>query len=98
MIGGYGNNKDVLIAHLRDMVREESPEKEPTWVKLNGNDHFFHSMGYALLARRVSEHLFLHKLMDSAMTLSIVGMDVNEKNQPGNLFKNKGVEKYGFTR
>ncbi len=98
VLGGYTSNKDVLVAHLRDMIREESPEKEPRWVKLNGNDHFFHSMAYALLARRVSEHLFLHNLGDSAMTLSIVGMDVGEqKNDPTNKFLGKGVRKYGFT-
>lgn len=97
VICGYTSHKDSLIAHLRDMVREESPEKEPQWVKLNGTDHFFHSMGYALLARRVSEHLFLHNLRDSAMTLSIIGMDVGDKNEPTNRFKNKGVNKYGFS-
>lgn len=96
VIGGYTSHKDAIVTHLRDMVREESPEKEPTWVKLNGDDHFFHSMGYALLARRVAEHLFLHKSKDSAMSLSILGMDVGEGNDPNNKFRRKGVNKYGF--
>lgn len=101
VIGGYGSHKDVLTAHLRDMVREESPEKEPTWVKLNGNDHFFHSMAFALLARRVSEHLFLHKLNDSAMTLSILGMNMGDKVKSfsnTNPFVSRGAEQYGFNR
>lgn len=98
VLGGYSSHKDTLMAHLRDMVREETPEKEPRWVKLNGNDHFFHSMAFALLARRVSEHIFLHNLNDSAMTLSIVGMDIGKGNDPRDQFRTKGVGKYGFDR
>lgn len=98
VIGGYGPHKDTLIAHLRDMVREENPEKEPNWVKLSGNDHFFHSMGYALLARRVSEHLFLQKNNNTGMVLSMMGMDVSSGNDPTSQFKNKGVNKYGFIK
>lgn len=98
VLGGYTSHKDTIVAHLRDMVREETPEKEPKWVKLNGNDHYFHSMGLALVARRVSEHMFLHNLEDSAMTLSIVGMNIGKTNDPTDRFRNKGLEKYGFAR
>lgn len=96
VLGGYTSHKDTLQAHLRDMVREETADKEPRWVKLNGNDHFFHSMAYALLARRVSEHMFLHNLQDTAMTLSIVGMDMGKQNDRTDKFRGKGVNKYGF--
>ena len=98
VLAGYTSHKDTLMAHLRDMVREETPEKEPTWVKLNGNDHFFHSMALALLARRVSEHMFLQNLQDSAMTLSVVGMNVGQRPMYNNGLQTKGVEKYGFNR
>ena len=98
VIGGYTSHKDTLMAHLRDMVREETPEKEPKWVKLNGNDHFFHSMAFALLARRVAEHIFLHNLNDTAMTLSILGLDMGKNNDPTDRFRNKDVNKYGFGR
>ena len=99
VIAGYTSHKDTLVAHLRDMVREETPEKEPKWVKLNGNDHFFHSMAFALLARRVAEHIFLHNLQDAAMTLSVVGMDMgNTKNDPSDRFRTKGLSNYGFDR
>jgi len=97
VLSGYTSHKDTLMAHLRDMVREETPEKEPRWVKLNGNDHFFHSMAFALLARRVSEHMFLHNLEDSAMTLSIVGMNIGGQNDPLDRFRTKGLSKYGFS-
>lgn len=51
-INGYGNLQPVLVEHLRDMVREEEPEKQAIWKKLTGSDHFFHALGYLHLAPR----------------------------------------------
>lgn len=45
-LDGFGKFKTMIIEHLVDMVREENDEKIPVWVKLNGNDHFFHALGY----------------------------------------------------
>lgn len=50
---GYGNYKEIITSHLRDMYRDDSPDKAPTWVKMNGNDHFFHSLGYAFVAKEI---------------------------------------------
>lgn len=72
VISGYGGNKETVITHLRDMVRDEQPEKEPEWKKLNGNDHFFHAMGYCLLARRVCEHMYT-KVTSSLMANALIG-------------------------
>jgi hypothetical protein len=58
VLAGYGPYRETLITHLRDMVRDEKPETEPEWKKLNGNDHFFHAMALSLLARRVCEHMY----------------------------------------
>lgn len=46
---GYGNQREVIKAHLMDMVREETAEKQATWRKLSGQDHYFHSLAYAIL-------------------------------------------------
>jgi hypothetical protein len=43
---GYGLHAATVIAHLRDMVREETPEQVARWVKLTGNDHFFHALAF----------------------------------------------------
>lgn len=59
VLAGYGQYRETIITHLRDMVRDEKPETEPEWKKLNGNDHFFHSMALSLLARRVCEHVYM---------------------------------------
>lgn len=50
---GYGEEKETIITHLQDMVREEGTgEEEPRWVKLNGNDHYFHSLAFLVAAAR----------------------------------------------
>jgi len=74
VISGYGSYKETIISHLRDMVRDEQPEREPEWKKLNGNDHFFHAMGYCQLARRVCDHMYTRggtSLMSNALVSSM---------------------------
>lgn len=57
-MSGYGDDKETIETHLQDMVREEcSGEEEPKWVKLNGNDHYFHSLAYLVAAVRNYEFL-----------------------------------------
>jgi hypothetical protein len=58
VLAGYGPYRETVITHLRDMVRDEKPEAETEWKKLNGNDHFFHAMAMSLLARRVCEYVY----------------------------------------
>lgn len=59
VISGYLNQREILISHLTDMKRDELPEKgEVIWRKNSGNDHYFHSMAFNLLGRRICEHLF----------------------------------------
>lgn len=45
-IDGYGLEGGTLKEHLKDMVRENPPEGEATWVKLNNNDHYFHALAF----------------------------------------------------
>ena len=58
---GYGRNQRVILDHLQDMVRIENETNEKTkediparWAKLNGNDHYFHSLAYLLFTLRVN--------------------------------------------
>lgn len=57
-IAGYLGQKETVINHLTDMIRDEAPDEEAVWKKNSGQDHYFHSMAFNLLSRRVSEHLF----------------------------------------
>lgn len=82
VISGYRANRETVITHLRDMVRDEMPEVEAVWKKLNGNDHFFHAMGYCLLARRVCDHIYTRAssgLMSNAILTgaTLPGVKVN---------------------
>lgn len=53
---GYTNYQSVIIEHLRDMYRDDKKENnQPMWIKMTGNDHFFHSLAYGFLARKVME-------------------------------------------
>jgi hypothetical protein len=94
VLAGYGPYRETLITHLRDMVRDENPEKpeaEPEWKKLNGNDHFFHAMALSLLARRVCEHVYT---FDTQSLLANVMVD--SMRTPGvtaNLLGNGGASK-----
>lgn len=47
-ISGYGNQKSLITAHLRNMVRKEEPERPATWEKLDPADHYFHSIAFML--------------------------------------------------
>ncbi|WP_181181013.1 phage terminase large subunit family protein [Mesorhizobium sp. B2-4-5] len=54
---GYGNKKLIIQTHLQDMVRVELPEQPAKWVKLTGDDHFFHALGYLLHSLRVHDYI-----------------------------------------
>lgn len=52
-LSGFGTQREVIKEHLKDMVRDESPEKPAAWIKLNGQDHYFHSLGFAFTAVKI---------------------------------------------
>jgi hypothetical protein len=94
VLAGYGPYRETLITHLRDMVRDENPEKpeaEPEWKKLNGNDHFFHSMGLSLLARRVCEHVYTFETQ--SLLSNVVVTSVETPAVRGHLLGNGGANK-----
>jgi len=74
VLAGYGPYRETIITHLRDMVRDEKPEAEPEWKKLNNNDHFFHSMALSRLARRVCEHVYTHNTQTLLSTVTLGGL------------------------
>lgn len=46
---GYGIYQEAITTHLRNMVRkivDDNGEKIPRWVKLDKQDHFFHTLAY----------------------------------------------------
>jgi hypothetical protein len=74
---GYGTQKSVIVEHLKDMVRNEEPEKEAEWKKLNGNDHYFHAIGFMLSAVKLHTTNASHLFNDEHRNvIAIVGADV----------------------
>ena len=53
---GYGQQKNTISEHLKDMVRDENPEKPATWVKLSGNDHYFHALAFLIGGVKLKEY------------------------------------------
>ncbi len=58
-IAGYQGQFETISQHLQDMARIEEPEKPAKWIKLTGNDHYFHALGFMLTAARVQNLMHL---------------------------------------
>lgn len=83
---GYADQEDIIIEHLRDMVREESEgDKQPEWRKLNGNDHFFHALGYALLAKRIHYVATWNPNMEIRSIIGLTGPQESFTNKKENI-------------
>lgn len=80
---GYYDQEELIVEHLRDMVREDNPEKQPDWKKLNGNDHFFHAFGYALLGRQIKYVADLGLKVEHRSIIGLTGPEelVNNKHK-----------------
>lgn len=75
-MAGYGSQRRVVIEHLRDMVREEKPEEPAKWVKLSGNDHYFHALAFLTFASKLP--LVLTELVsnESRSCIAISGLNM----------------------
>ena len=89
---GYYDQEDIIVEHLRDMVREEKEgEKQPEWRKLNGNDHFFHAFAYALLGKEIDYVAHYDPSSEERLIISLTGPEESSKT------KDKGVGLRGYT-
>ncbi|WP_037500709.1 phage terminase large subunit family protein [Sphingomonas jaspsi] len=83
VIRGYTHLKETLITHVCDMVRDEKPDAnaEAVWKKTSGNDHFFHSMAFNMLSRRICEHMYHTQSGSEGSSSTIVGTVVGATTQ-----------------
>jgi hypothetical protein len=76
VISGYQGQRETVIKHLMDMVRDDKPSDSDNvlgeWKKTSGNDHFMHSMAFNLLARRIGDHMFATQLSTVATSSSFL--------------------------
>lgn len=80
-MNGFGTYREVLIEHLKDMVRVESPEVEASWVKVNGNDHFFHALALLQIAPRIFQVIAATNAGDVETRMMIGFYGVTPKNE-----------------
>lgn len=77
---GYGNLKSTIVEHLRDMYRDDGVDgKEPRWVKMTGNDHMFHSLAYAFVARKIWNVMNLGGEIEERMCVGLMGCNTDDK-------------------
>ena len=77
---GYGTLKSTICEHLRDMYRDDGVDgKEPRWVKMTGNDHYFHSLGYSFVARKIWNVMNLGGEIDNRCCFDLIGANRDEK-------------------
>lgn len=74
-IEGFGAQSEILITHLRNMVREEEPETPAKWVKLAEDDHYFHALVFFLVAPRMLELLFDHTTTSMLQSVGVFDAD-----------------------
>jgi hypothetical protein len=43
-ITGHEAFTNLVVTHMRDMIRIETPDEPPIWNKINGDDHFLHAL------------------------------------------------------
>lgn len=84
---GYGGDQSVIRDHLKDMVRDENPEVEAKWVKISGNDHYFHAIGFLLAAVRLKETQ-IHLFTDPRTTVAVLGVPSSPATTGGLLNQN----------
>lgn len=77
---GYGNYKSSIIEHLRDMYRDDGVDgKEPRWIKMTGNDHYFHAIGYSFVARKIWNVMNMESEVEERMCFGIIGATRDKK-------------------
>lgn len=76
---GFEDQAEEIVAHYRNMIREENPEKEAVWKKLDNNDHYFHAGAFLNAAILVKDY---EENIDGpvATVIGIAGVDMRGYN------------------
>lgn len=73
-MNGFGPMREIIKEHLQGMVRNEEPEKQAVWIKLNTEDHFFHALAFFLFGIKVKEYLDQINMKDADIRTEIASM------------------------
>jgi hypothetical protein len=73
----FGNQKELIKEHLKDMVRDVTPEKPAVWRKLTGQDHYFHALAFLTTAVKYFTNDFTgYREEPIKTTLYLAGQDI----------------------
>jgi hypothetical protein len=75
---GFGIHRQLVVDHLRGMVRIETKETTPIWKKITKEDHFFHALGYLFLAFRMRDVSVYRSDVDPRTNWFLMGSNVYE--------------------
>lgn len=75
---GYGQYESQIVSHLMDMVRIETAETPAVWNKLTGEDHYFHSLAFNVLARRMHGLRELNKDAEIRWMYGVGGINLHQ--------------------
>ena len=91
----YGNQKELIKEHLKDMVRDVTPEKPAVWRKLTGADHYFHALAFLTTGVKYFTNEFTgYKEEPIKTTLYVAGQDM--KLPDGGLYGREGKKGQGL--
>lgn len=76
---GYGDLRRLLIDQLRDLVRDEQPDKPAVHRKLSGNDHGAHAIGFLLQSMQLKAALDEMMIKDIRTTVGFFGINTEER-------------------
>ncbi len=74
-ISGYSHQKELIIKHLTDNVRDEPLDAPAVWLKRTGEDHYAHALTYALLGMKVNAVCNANKNADNRSMFGCFGMN-----------------------
>ena len=73
-MSGYGVQKEIIVSHLTNMVRDETPETPAVWKKLDDADHYFHAMANGLTSMRINGYFEATNEKDPRQVVNIMGI------------------------
>jgi len=78
---GYDVQKQTIINHLTNMVRDEAPERPAVWKKISEDDHYFHALGFGFTSKLIADYELASSDQDNR---SFVGfIPINSQTIPG---------------
>lgn len=94
-LNGYGPMTEIIKDHLQAMVRNEEPEEQAVWIKLDKEDHFFHALAYLLFSGKLKEFMdqINMKDADNRIGMGAVVVDVKGMNKQESIFGHKTPER-----